>query len=50
MFSPRNYFTINEVIEERNHAGEFNDPDDKIKSFFKVKCDHQRIIETKQNC
>lgn len=41
-----NDYTVKEVVERRDHAGEFLDPEDKKGSFFKVNCSFERVVET----
>jgi len=37
-------FEVEEIVERRNHSGDFINPDDKIDSFFRVECKFERII------
>lgn len=41
-------YQITEIVERRNHAGVFNNPEDKINSFFKIETKYETIITPKK--
>jgi hypothetical protein len=40
-------YVIVEVLERRNHAGEFLDPESKVNTFFKVETKFEKLIQLK---
>lgn len=44
VFNTKDKHTITEVIERRNHACVFSNPQDKVSTFYKVKTSFQKQI------
>lgn len=40
---PQGIHFVTEVLERRNHAGDFSNSEDRVNGFFKVNCSFERI-------